>query len=176
MSQLFHVRRFADIWGHCRVTLDSSTKLLFSWRPRDTAIINWLIVNRVAQARVHTYLGLFHGAISPLSTLRRTRVIAIISLRGRLNDRFSFLAKLSPPVVYDRNQVAGRPDGIFRRGLKCRAKYVFVRASGPTKKQNIWTDAEKSKLNEQKQQEKLELNERLPAEFAKTFPVKTTIV
>lgn len=49
-------------------------------------------------------------------------------------------------------------------------------ASGPTEKQNIWTGVEKFKPNEQKQREKLELNERLPAEFAKTFAVKTTIV
>lgn len=102
--------------------------------------------------------------------------MAIISLRGRLNDRFSFLVKLSLSVVYDRNQVAERPDGIFHRGLKCRARNVLVRANGPTEKQNIWTDAEKSKPNEQKQREKLELNERLPAEFAETFAVKTTIV
>lgn len=38
------------------------------------------------------------------------------------------------------------------------------------------SDAEKSKPNEQKQREKLELNERLPAELVKTFAVKTTIV
>lgn len=44
------------------------------------------------------------------------------------------------------------------------------------KKQNIWTNVEKSKPNEQKRREKLELNERLSAELAKTFAVKTTIV
>lgn len=101
--------------------------------------------------------------------------MAIISLCGQLNDRFSFLAELSPPVVYDRNQVARRPE-YLTVVLKCRARNVLVRASGPPEKQNIWTDAEKSKPNEQKQREKLELNERLPAEFAKTFAVKTTIV
>lgn len=103
--------------------------------------------------------------------------MAIISLCGQLNDRFSFLAELSPPVVYDRNLVARRPDGISHRGFEMPCKRnVLVRASGPPEKQNIWTDAEKSKPNEQKQREKLELNERLPAEFAKTFAVKTTIV
>jgi len=49
----------------------------------------------------------------------------------------------------------------FTGSLKCRARNVLVRASEPTEKQNIWTDAEKSKPNEQKQREKLELNERL---------------
>lgn len=44
------------------------------------------------------------------------------------------------------------------------------------KKQNIWISVEKSKPNEQKRREKLELNERLSAELAKTFAVKTTIV
>lgn len=35
-----------------------------------------------------------------------------------------------------------------------RKRYVLVRASGRTEKQNIWTNVEKSKPNEQKQREK----------------------
>lgn len=71
--------------------------------------------------------------------------MAIISLRGRLNDRFSFLAKLSLLVVYDRNQVAWR---------NISPRFKMPCTSGPTEKQNIWTDAEKSKPNEQKQRGK----------------------
>lgn len=48
--------------------------------------------------------------------------------------------------------------------------------SGPTEKQNIWTDAESPNRMNKSSAEKLELNERLPAEFAETFAVKTTIV